>query len=241
MMASFACFILHLTYILLRKSQLVFVTKCCKATSLYVVHCFVTDRQWASLRRLYSEIWEFLWLSALKKKTLMLSGSRPVHTRRTARRIPGALQKPGRGGTLPSMIAALNQEHCPLWSNELCQPCHAVAERTGYIEKSLGTWLAHAASPPPLPSPDLHSWHKLLLQCNLCSSTEFDKNSWVFCIFMCLEMCRLLERNQHPSGREAGARGICCKEPERFGKSPPSLPWLSFCSFTKMKHPTKTI
>lgn len=126
------------------------------------------------------------------------------------------------------------ERHCPLWINELCQPCCITAERTEYVEKSLGIWLAHAASPPPLPSLDLHSWHKLLLQCNLSSSTEFDKNSWVFCIFMCLVKCRLLERNQHPSGRKAGARWIRCEEPERFVRSLPSLPWLAFRSLIKI-------
>lgn len=111
--------------------------------------------------------------------------------------------------------AALNdtspelERHHPLWINELCQPCCITAERTEYVEKSLGIWLAHAASPPPLPSLDLHSWHKLLLQCNLSSSTEFDKNSWVFCIFMCLVKCRLLERN--PLGGKRGPGGSAAK------------------------------
>lgn len=146
----------------------------------------------------------------------MLPGSRSVHIRWTARRIPGPLQKPGRGGTLPHDTSSKLEVHCPLWSNELCQPCCGAADWTEYIEKSLGIWLAHAAFSPPLPSLDLHSWHKLLLQCNLSSSTEFDKNSWVFCIFMCLVMCRLLERNQHLSRREVGARWICCKQPEKL-------------------------
>lgn len=78
---------------------------------------------------------------------------------------------------------------------------------------------------------DLHSWHKLLLQCNLSSSTELDNNSRVFHIFMCLLMRRILERNQHPSGREARARRICWEEPGRFARSLPSLVWLAVYSF----------
>lgn len=167
----------------------------------------------------------------LKNKNLVLPGSRPVHTRWTAKGILRSRQNPARGGTLPSMISALNWKDIVSYGEMSCQPCCIAAERPKYIEKGSGIWLAHAAFPPPLLSLDLHSWHKLLLQCNLSSSTKFDKNSWVFCIFMCPVMCCLLERNQHPSWREVRARRICWEEPKRFTRSLPSLAWLAFYSF----------
>lgn len=127
-------------------------------------------------------------------------------------------QKPAWGGMLPSRISPLSSEDTVSYREMICQPCRVAAGRLEHTERGLGIWLAHAAFPPPLLSLDLHSWHKLLLQYHLSSSTEFDKNSWVFCIFMWLLMCRLLERNQHSSGREERARRISWEGPERCVK-----------------------
>lgn len=146
----------------------------------------------------------------------------------------------------PLRISPLSSEDKTSYREMICQPCCVAAGRLEYTQRGLGIWLAHAAFPPPLLSLDLHSWHKLLLQYHLSSSTEFDKNSWVFCIFTWLLMCRLLERNQHSSGREERARRISWEGPERcvkficFSGLAGFLQLYHTPSKTWMKHSSKT-